>query len=93
MGILTELNDLVDPGRQYFVVIKNWKGEVKFVSFYLPVEDDHDNVPLNNKVAVAQWYYLNRLDFTSMVLGCYPETLLREVKYLSHTPKEDKKDG
>jgi len=58
-------NVTISPSRRYVAVCVSMKGGYYFRSFTLPM--DHE---INNSEE-AGWYFLNRLDHTAFIQGCF----------------------
>lgn len=58
-------NVTISPSRTYVAVCISMTGGYFFRKFKIPI--DHD---INNSEE-ASWYFLNKLDYTSMIQGCF----------------------
>jgi len=76
------MNVTVSPSRTYVAICIGRSGGYYFIKFVLP--EAHG---LNNSNE-ASWYFLNRLDFTACIQGCFSfedYSNLTEVKIMEGT--------
>ena len=78
------MNKTSSPSRRYVAMCnkQNFDG-YRFKTFTLPEQDPwaapEQDAPLENTSSVASWYFLNRLDAVSCIVGCVTEEDFRNV--------------